>query len=218
MNIILATANAHKMREIEAILDSFTLYRFSDFISPFEIEENGTSFAQNALIKAQAINDALQKAVCPKPYLVLAEDSGICVEALNGEPGIYSARYAHYKQFHQNLAVKSMKNSTDKENLQCVITMLQDKKLESSKAYFVANVALVGEGVSQHFEGILEGYVITTPKGVQGFGYDPIFIPIQDNPQSLTLAEFSPQKKNLISHRRKALEKCQEYLQGLYSL
>lgn len=215
MNIILATANVHKMREIEAILHTFTLYRFTDFILPFDIEENGTSFAQNALIKAQAINNALQKTKCPKPYFVLAEDSGICVEALEGEPGIYSARYAHYKQFHQNLNIK---NSTDEENLQCVITMLQNKKLESSKAHFVANVALVGEGISQHFEGILEGYVITMPKGHQGFGYDPIFIPAQDNPQSLTLAEFSSQKKNLISHRRKALEKCQEYLQSLSSL
>lgn len=229
MNLIFATANSHKLKEFQLIAQSlapqgqFRFYAFGELFEHFEIEESGQDFAQNALIKAQAIHQAIQQAIregkSPKsqaldfsePYGIIAEDSGLCVEALNNEPGIYSARYAQYK-YHQNTS----QNSPDRDNLACVISSLAQLGFEQSAGYFIAHIALLEcDGLDsekiceKHFEGILQGRVITTPQGLGGFGYDPIFIPKSCD---RTLAQFSAEEKNLISHRNKAMRQCISYL------
>lgn len=246
MNLIFATANPHKLKEFKliskslALQEQFGFYAFGELFEHFEIEENGQDFAQNALIKAQAIHQAILQAferatayptpeskhllsLFAKPYGIIAEDSGLCVEALGNEPGIYSARYAPYKH-DQDIS----HNSSDKDNLQCVIDSLSELGLTESPGCFIAHIALLecnalDSGVStqvrkkyfeRHFEGVLQGRVITSPRGDDGFGYDPIFIPDEQNPLALTLAQFSVEEKNLISHRNKAMNQCMRYLIG----
>lgn len=244
MNLIFATANPHKLKEFKLISESlapqeqFRFYAFGELFEHFGIEENGQDFAQNAFIKAQAIHQAILQAferatahptaeskhllsLFDKPYGIIAEDSGLCVEALGYEPGIYSARYAQYKH-DQDIS----HNSSDKDNLQCVIDSLSKLGLAESPGYFIAHIVLLecnaldsDMGVQvrkkyfeRHFEGVLQGRVITSPRGDDGFGYDPIFIPNEQNGRGLTLAQFSIEEKNLISHRNKAMYQCMSYL------
>ncbi len=264
MTIILATGNHNKIREFRAILqeqieglsqtpqDSVNVYAYSDFIMPFEIEENGTSFKENATIKLKAVYNAF----CNKmrddievkdsvwnglhtPLVFIAEDSGLSVPMLDNEPGIYSARYYEFLQAQgqiQKSAVK-LSNSADEVNLACLCERLSgliNKGQIKIPAFFTAYIALLIVPVSatldsrldsmlppfehlevEYSEGVLHGEVIDKPRGKEGFGYDPIFIPAQSNPQKQTLAEFSPSAKNAISHRKKAFSQC---IKKLFSL
>lgn len=221
MTIVLATQNTHKLKEFQTIFKNtrYSVRSFSEFFAPLEIIENGSSFAENAMIKANAMFMHLDKYVENlEEYIVLAEDSGLCIEALGGEPGVYSARYGIWKntslQDNSSFA-NAHQNSSDKENLLCVIRELQAKGLSESKACFVANIALVGVNIAQNFEATLEGVAITQVLGNNGFGYDPIFIPTLNNPHSLTLSQISSEVKNTISHRFFALQKCLAFLEGL---
>lgn len=263
MTIILATGNHNKIREFRAILqeqieglsqtpqDSINVYAYSDFIMPFEIEENGTSFKENATIKLKAVYNAFcnkmrddktkdsMRHLLQTPLVFIAEDSGLCVPILDNEPGIYSARYYEFLQAQgqiQKSAVK-LSNSADEVNLVCLcerLLALANKKQIKIPAFFTAYIALLIVPISatldskldsmlppferlavEYSEGVLHGEVIDKPRGKEGFGYDPIFIPAQSNPQKQTLAEFSPSAKNAISHRKKTFSQCIKKLLSL---
>ena len=218
MQLILATSNPHKKTEIKAIfaatLPHIEIITLSEILNPFEIEENGISFEQNATIKAKAVYDVLLLARGEGEYLVLSEDSGLCVDALGGAPGIYSARFSLIEfgdNSWQERQARLTNLSLDARNLARVVYELQARNLSVSRARFVANVCLMGHLggglIHRNFQGVCEGEVITTPQGDGGFGYDPIFVP---DGYAQTLAQI--ESKNEISHRRRALEECAEYL------
>jgi XTP/dITP diphosphohydrolase len=186
MKLILATSNQGKIKEIQEICHGLEVVAYSDLVEPFEIEENGHTFQENALIKARAVYRSLND----KDAVVLADDSGISIDALDAQPGIYSARYAGI-------------GATDRENLDKVVSMLQQKGLQSSKAHYTAAIALIIGGMEYTTHGWMYGDVITTPRGEHGFGYDPIFIP---KGYEKTLGELDGETKRSLSHRSKALE------------
>lgn len=188
MEIVLATKNLHKIREFKAMLkehkhlDILTLSDFPDYTPP---PENGASFEANAEIKALHAAKALGKKV-------IADDSGLVVPALGGAPGVNSARYAGDK-------------ATDKDNRQKLIKAILDLPEHKRACYFECCLVLAGpEGIEQKVSGFLEGMLIDNERGRNGFGYDPLFI---KHDYSKTLAELEESTKNLISHRRKALDK-----------
>jgi XTP/dITP diphosphohydrolase len=183
--IILATSNKDKVKEIQKYLSSFEVLPYSDIIKPFEIEENGDTFKENAIIKAQAVYEALKS----DEYIVLADDSGISVPALGNEPGIYSARYAGI-------------NASDKENLNKLIQTLKKNNIKKTSAFYTASIAVIQNGITQTTHGWMWGDVIDEAKGDKGFGYDPMFMP---NCFSQTLGELDDGVKQNLSHRIQAL-------------
>ena len=186
--ILIATHNAHKKEEIQQILgENFTVTSLTDYNIHDEIVEDGTTFHANALIKAQYCFDTTGK---PS----LGDDSGLVVEALDGRPGIYSARYAGNHDFAKNM---------DK-----VLEELEG--VENRKAYFVTVMCLVDETGTNYFEGRVYGNLTKEVRGEKGFGYDPIFIP--DN-YEITFAEMKAEDKNKISHRKKAIEQFLEFME-----
>lgn len=258
MNIILATGNHNKIREFKSILqeqiqdlpnknlqDSINVCAYSDFVSAFDIEENGISFKENATIKLRAVYNAFcnkmqsdkdsMQYLLQTPLVFVAEDSGLCVPMLNNEPGIYSARYVEYLKMQRETT--KLCNSIDEANLACLCKKLSHF-LNAGQihipAFFVAHIALLIVPIQSYLdsafnltlppfealqveycEGILHGEVIDKPRGKEGFGYDPIFIPSESNPHQQTLAEFSLSAKNAISHRNKAFLQC---LKKLFTL
>jgi XTP/dITP diphosphohydrolase len=196
IKIVLATSNRGKQKEIQAFLNkdvhknSYEVIPYSDLVDEFEIEETGSTFKENAIIKANAVFDALDKNnKIHDNIVVLAEDSGISIKALNNEPNIFSARY-------------SGENATDKTNIQKVIDNLNNLNLSESEAFYTSSIALIINKNIQTVHGWLHGKVINQAKGTNGFGYDPIFIPTD---LSLTLGELENSKKEQYSHRIKAL-------------
>jgi len=185
LKIVLATSNKGKVREIKEYCEEFEVLPYSELIEEFEIVEDGATFKQNAIIKAQAVYDALGV----EDVIVLADDSGISVDALGGEPGIFSARYAG-------------EEANDKDNLQKLVNELKNKGVESSPAHYTAAMAIVSKHGVQSVHGWMYGKVITTPRGKNGFGYDPIFIP---EGFDKTLGELESDVKKELSHRSKAL-------------
>lgn len=190
MKIILASANKSKIKEIKAIFSkkNIEILSLHDIGNPPEIEENGSSFEENAFIKAKAIYD-LHK------IPVISDDSGLCVEALGNQPGIFSARYAG-------------EPSSDVNNRK---KMLQETKSfsEPIKAKFMC-CAMYYDGFNKiHELGELNGQITRNEIGDNGFGYDPIFMPIG---YKKTLAEIDSDEKNKISHRGKAFEKLYQTL------
>jgi len=184
MQIVVASTNLGKLKEIEAFLNK-KVTPFKELLGDLKIEENGTTFAQNALIKARAIYNLIDK----KRYIVISDDSGISVEALDFEPNIYSARYAGV-------------SASDKDNLQKVVDGLNAKDLSSSKAYYTTAVAIVSKWGEYVVHGWMHGSAINTSRGNKGFGYDPIFIP---EGFDRTLGELDDEVKLELSHRSKAL-------------
>ncbi len=182
--IILATGNAGKVKELQTMLTGFNVRPYTDLIEKFEIVENGDSFAQNAMIKAKAVARALggQK-------IVMADDSGISVAALDGKPGIYSARFAGA-------------NAGDEQNVRALIDALEKKGLERSGAYYTAAIALVCGKLEQVTHGWMHGEVINQSRGGGGFGYDPMFIP---EGFDKTLGQLEQSVKKTLSHRYKAV-------------
>lgn len=190
---MLATSNKGKVREISNILSGFDIRKLSDFLEPFEIIEDGATFKENALIKARAVYEKLQD----KNVVVLADDSGISVPLLEHEPGIYSARYAG-------------EGASDQENMELLISKLKEKKVECSKAYYSCAIAMLGAFGEYTTHGFMHGEVVVEPKGVKGFGYDPMFIP---KGYSRTLGEIEDDEKNSFSHRGKALKSVKRLLE-----
>ena len=184
--LILASNNAHKVEEIKSILDDYTILTLKDINFEKEIIEDGTTFEENALIKARTISKFSGKTA-------IADDSGLSVELLDGRPGVYSARYS--------------KEQTDEKNIEKVLMELDGKK---SKAKFVSVIALVKpDGTEYTFRGECHGEIIFEKRGNNGFGYDPIFyVPTLNK----TFAELTPEQKNSISHRKQSLEKFSQFL------
>ena len=195
MKLVLATSNKGKVREIKHIYEDMDVVAYSDIIEPFEIEENGSTFKENALIKARAVFEALPD----KDAIVIADDSGISVDALGGEPGIYSARYAG-------------EGASDKDNLYKLVDALKEKGLTTSKAHYTAAIAIVTKDAEFSIHGWMYGDVITEPRGENGFGYDPIFIP---EGYEKTLGELDDETKKGLSHRSQALKHTKSVLRSI---
>ena len=196
--IVLATANTHKVIEFQRILNELLpdleLVAASQFPGVPEVEETGSSFAENALIKARAINEFTN-------LPALADDSGLVVEALNGAPGIFSARYAGI-------------NADDKANVVKLLNEIKELDQALLGAKFECAIALVdkSEDLELVVDGQMPGQVIKEVRGENGFGYDPIFVP-----QGLTKtsSELTDSEKDKISHRGIALRKISVILKQL---
>ena len=190
--IVIASNNAGKLREIRAILAPFGLDAVSQKEAGFdaEVEETGTTFAENAALKAHAVHEALHCAV-------IADDSGLLVDALDGAPGVYSHRFAG-------------ENATDAQRCEKLLELLKDTPAEKRTARFQCVLCYVNAaGEEQFFSGVCEGVIGTSPRGENGFGYDPIFyVPRFDK----TTAELTEEEKNQVSHRGKALQLMKEEL------
>ncbi len=195
MKIVLASSNKGKLKELKELMDDFEVYSYGELIEPFEIVEDASTFKGNALLKARAVYDALND----KDAIVLSDDSGISVEALGGEPGVFSARYAGA-------------GATSEENLQKLIENLKKLGLKSSPAYYTAALAIIYKGREQSVHGWMHGSVIDEKRGNNGFGYDPIFVPLG---YDKTLGELSESIKKELSHRSKALRLAKILLKGL---
>ena len=187
MKLIIASNNAHKIYEIKKILSG----KFDEILSlreagvSHETVEDGSTFMENSLKKAREISEITGCAA-------LADDSGICAHALDGAPGIYSARFAgEYKG-----------QESDDRNNALLLDKLSDKS-DKSAHYTCAMSLVYPDGREVCAEGYMYGKIIDTPRGSAGFGYDPIFVPDGD---SRTVAEMSDDEKNLISHRANALK------------
>ena len=186
MQLIVATRNAHKTREIQRILGpAFTVSDLSAHPKIPDIRETGKSFEENAILKAVGASRHL-------PGLIVADDSGLEVDALGGAPGIFSARYAG-------------ENATDKQNIDRLLGELARTGVDEIKrsARFCCVIALARQGeLLGTFEGIVEGTIIERARGLHGFGYDPIFVP---RGFEKTFAELPAEVKNTLSHRAKAI-------------
>lgn len=186
--LIFATHNAHKADEVKAIVGNlFEVKNLSDINFFDEIPETGNTFKENAFQKVKYLHDKLN---CN----CFADDSGLSVDALNGEPGIFSARYAG-------------EPSNSQRNTEKLLDAL--KNISNRKAQFTCVIAVILDGQSHFFEGVIHGTITETPYGEGGFGYDPIFIP---DGYDKTFAELPADIKNKISHRAIALEKFKQFL------
>lgn len=190
MDLIFATHNAHKLEEIqELVADAgIRLRSLTDIGCTDEIDETGTTFEANASIKSRYVFQHFG-------LNCFADDSGLVVDALHGEPGIYSARYSGSRD--------------PKVNLELVLERMQGQTNRTAR--FVSVISLVLDGQTHLFRGEVEGALATECAGVEGFGYDPIFIP---NGYACTFAEMSLVEKNRISHRSKALSLLFQFLKS----
>jgi XTP/dITP diphosphohydrolase len=196
VKLVIATKNKDKIREIAekfSSLSTIQIISLLDYDDAPEIIENGITFKENACKKAMTIS-----AYAKLP--ALADDSGLEIDALNGEPGIYSARYAG-------------ENKTDEERNQLILQKMEGVPEQKRTARFRCVIALVVNNTVYTNEGICEGRISFSMRGDNGFGYDPIFFIPQLNK---TMAELPLSQKNEISHRAKALDKTRELLEKLY--
>lgn len=201
MKLLLASGNPKKLAELRRIIaesdaeiEVVALTEFSDYVEP---AETGSTFEENALIKARA---GAQRSGLP----TVADDSGLCVDVLNQMPGVRSARWAG--PAHDDVA-----------NLDLLLRQIDDVPVGKRAASFVAAVALVRpDGTEMTFRGVMPGYLVAAPRGKNGFGYDPIFVPTENDSGDveLTSAELSAEAKDAISHRGKALRSMLSYLGG----
>ncbi len=193
MDIMIATGNKNKVREYKEMLEplGFTVHDTSELTDYVEPVEDGTTFAENALIKARGVFDHVS-------MISIADDSGLSIRALDNEPGIHSARYMEgygYPEKNRNL-IERLKGCDDRF------------------AWFTCDIALIDHNGQPHvFEGIMEGEIAYEPAGSNGFGYDPIFWLPQ---YGKTSAQLTPDQKNAISHRGQATRKLLEFLKKEY--
>ena len=192
--IVFATANEHKLSELRAILTEYRILSLKDIGFSEEIEEDGLTFQENALIKARIVH-----LYCGKT--TIADDSGLCVESLNGAPGIYSARYAGT-------------HGDDKKNNQKLLNEMKNISKDKRGAKFVCAGAVVFEdGTEQSACGEVAGSIAFEEIGKNGFGYDPLFF---CNETGLRYAQMDMNQKNEISHRRRAFEKLKPFIDQYY--
>lgn len=191
--LLLATTNEHKLNEFRVIFRDlpFTLLSLRDIQIDMDVEETGTTFAENALIKALAYAQAAN-------MLALADDSGLEIDALDGAPGVYSARFAG-------------RETSYAERFRLLLARLQDIPVSQRTARFRCAIALAEpSGYTRVVEGTIEGVIAESPRGENGFGYDPIFLVPE---AGMTTAEMAPEEKNRISHRGRAAEAARRLLE-----
>ena len=208
MKIVLATSNLDKVKEIKEFLKGYEIYALSEVVKPFEIVEDGSSFQENALIKSKAVFAKLKELGLEGEFISLSDDSGISVDALGGEPGIYSARYSDIDESGQMAA----KNATDASNRAKLISKLNALNLQSSLAHYTACIAISSKFGDFTTHGFMYGEAINEERGTNGFGYDALFIP---NGFNKTLGELDNETKLKISHRSKGLELANFVLKSL---
>ena len=188
-DIMIATSNKGKVREYKSLLEplGYAVHDLSE-LDPIEIDENGSTFQENALIKAKSIKDKCN-------MIVIADDSGLEIDALNKEPGIHSARYleGHDYSYKNKVLLERMKGKTDRT------------------ARFVCAIALCDETGDHLFTGVMEGKINDQAAGDNGFGYDPIFLVEQFGKTS---AQLTMEQKNSVSHRGIATRELLAYLKG----
>ncbi|TDL82103.1 XTP/dITP diphosphatase [Peribacillus frigoritolerans] len=192
--VIIATKNAGKLLEFQSILSQYDLKAISlmDLEDSPEVEETGSTFEENAVLKAEAISKLYGK-------MAIADDSGLSVDYLGGEPGVYSARYAGAEK-------------SDAANIEKVLLQLKGVSKEERNARFRCALALAEPGrETVTVEGSVEGYITEEPMGENGFGYDPIFL-VKD--KAKTMAQLTKEEKNKISHRAVALQKLAKLLKA----
>ena len=185
--LVLATQNSGKIKEFERLLAEFAsdiqVLGLRDFPDMPDIPETGESFIENSLLKARGISKFTN-------LPALADDSGLCIDYLNGDPGIYSARWAGT-------------HGDDQANLEKLLSELKDVSDDKRTAHFTCVAALaMPDGRTHVEEGLFHGQILHAPVGQEGFGYDPIFQPLG---MSISSAQMSPQEKDAVSHRGKAL-------------
>ena len=188
-DIMIATSNKGKVREYKSLLEplGYAVHDLSE-LDPIEIDENGSTFQENALIKAKSIKDKCN-------MIVIADDSGLEIDALNKEPGIHSARYleGHDYSYKNKVLLERMKGKTNRN------------------ARFVCAIALCDETGDHLFTGVMEGKINDQAAGDNGFGYDPIFLVEQFGKTS---AQLTMEQKNSVSHRGIATRELLDYLKG----
>jgi len=189
MKIVIASGNKGKIKEFQTLLSNHDVITFTELLGDFDIVEDGDTFKANAIIKAKTIQEKLKQKYKNENFLVISDDSGISVEALDNEPNIYSARYAGI-------------NASSKQNNEKLIKNLKAKNIKSSKAFYTACIAIAYKDDIYTTHGWMHGNVIDNQIGTNGFGYDPLFIP---NGYTKTLGELDFDDKKELSHRTKAL-------------
>ena len=193
--IILASNNKNKLREMKELLEELGINVISQSEAGIEldVEETGSTFKENSHLKAKAIYDASKKAT-------FADDSGLEVDALNGEPGIYSARYAG-------------ENATDEDKRKKVLNLLSNVEDPKRTARFICSICYIDEqGKEHYFQRSSEGKILKEERGNNGFGYDPIFLYTEDENNNKTFAEMTDEEKNAVSHRGRAVRDFVDYL------
>ncbi|MFI7616884.1 RdgB/HAM1 family non-canonical purine NTP pyrophosphatase [Nonomuraea terrae] len=195
MKIVLATRNPGKIAELRRILTGFEIVGLEEFPSIGEVAETGVTFEENALLKAHAV---AQGSGLP----AVADDSGLCVDVLGGMPGVFSARWAG-------------RHGDDQANLDLLLAQVSDVPEERLTAHFTCAAALaLPSGEERVVEGVLPGRLVRTPRGVNGFGYDPILVP---EGERRTTAEMAPEEKDAISHRGRAFRALAPIVRELLS-
>jgi XTP/dITP diphosphohydrolase len=192
MTMLLATKNKHKAEELTKLIGKYAEIQTLPEDFP-EIEETGTTLEENARIKARTVYDKFQVAT-------VADDTGLEVSALDGKPGVYTARYAgeaaSYEDNYRKL-LKELKDNSDRS------------------ASFITSICYIDEQGNEHFfKGEVKGIIAFEPRGGNGFGYDPVFIPVDGD--GSTFAEMSASDKNTISHRARAIQQLKTYLKVTY--
>ncbi len=195
MKIVLASSNQDKIKEIKARLKGWNVLGFDEVTKPFEIEEDGDTFKANALIKSKTLYEFLKD----ESYIVMSDDSGLCVPLLGGSPGVHSARYAGVGAGY-------------KANTAKLVQTLKDMNVQKTPAYYTTCIALSTKWGDFTVHGHMHGDVIAEQRGDKGFGYDPTFVP---SGETRTLGQMENEEKLAISHRSKALELAIKILKTL---
>lgn len=189
LTLVFATNNEHKLEEVQAMVrEKFLLKSLKDLGCYDDIPETGLTFQENAKQKTDYLIHQYQ-------VNCFADDSGLEIDALHGEPGVYSARYSGTRNMDENIAL--------------VLKKLKHLSVEDKTARFKTVISLFLDGQQFFFEGAIEGHIVDEVRGTKGFGYDPIFVPLG---YDITFAEMNADEKNKISHRYIALSKMADFL------
>ncbi|NJH82170.1 XTP/dITP diphosphatase [Staphylococcus hyicus] len=192
-DIVIASSNKGKINDFKVIFSGYNVIGINELLEDFDVEETGTTFEENARLKSEAAAKALNKTV-------IADDSGLEVAALNGAPGVYSARFAG-------------EDKDDHANIDKVLHLLEDTIDRAAR--FVCVISMTtADGDTHTFKGTVDGEITLARIGENGFGYDPIFYLPDKNK---TMAQLSAEEKSQISHRRRAIDQLQAYMEGINS-